>query len=149
MRMKATLVGLVIAAVLLGTTAPAGALTQDDSNVHGCVIAIGVQSVFGFDWKRWADATMSSADSPACKALRVEHLTVHTNDNGVLQSARSTVDLLGQILGGDRFGYKAAQVGSFRFAQAEFSWCADGGTSCATRKRTTATIYKGGNILYL
>jgi hypothetical protein len=141
-------VGMIVSIVLVGAAPPAGALTQDDTNVHGCDIRASAQSVIGLDWRRWTVAQLGGADTPACGALRVEHLTVFTNDNGLTRTATSNVDLLELILPGDHFDYQAAQIGTFRFARAEFSWCASGGTSCATRTRTRITIWKGGNVLF-
>jgi hypothetical protein len=147
LRIKALLVGLVAAVVVFGAAAPAGALTQDDSTVHGCDITASAQSVRGIDLSRWTVAQLSGADTPACGELGV-HWTVHTNDNGVARTDTTAVDLTQGIMPGDRFVYYAAQRGTFRYAQGTISWCAAGGTSCTTRTQTRITIYKGGNILY-
>jgi hypothetical protein len=148
MRVKLLIVALTVATVVFSASAPAGAVTADDSNVHGCEISVRVESVVGLDWRRWTDARLSGQDMPACGDIRVEHLTVFTNDNGVSRSASTDVDQLELLLPGDWFSYEAAQIGTFRFARAEFSWCPDGGDQCTTRTRTRIIIYKRGNVLY-
>ena len=137
LRIKALLIALVSAVVLLGAAAPAGAVTQDDSNVHGCDITAAAQSVRGIDFSRWTLAQLGGADMPACDALRV-HLTVFTNDNGVTRSASTDTNVLEQLMPGNRFDYRAAQVGTFRYAGRPCARGARRAEPAAPRGRTPA-----------
>jgi hypothetical protein len=151
MRARTSAACLGIVAVLLGGagTAPSGAETADDSNVHGCAITMRAIGGVGVDLRRYTDVWMAGAESEACGALRVS-LTVFTNENGTLRRSTTNVDQAnyGPPFPENSFIYETWAHGSFRYARAHFSWCADGGDSCATRVRTRATMYKGGAIAF-
>jgi hypothetical protein len=149
-RGRALSAGLLVAIVVLVTPSPAGAVTADSSNVHGCAISMkALGNVGGIDWRRYTELYLQGANSPACGALRVS-LTVFTDENGTTRSARTNFDEAnyGPPFPTDNFLLFVWQHGSFKYARAHFSWCADGTDSCTSRTRTRATMYKGGNILF-
>ena len=150
MRARSQGAGLLVAIVLLVTPAPAGAVTMDTSNVHGCAISMKAQGdIGGIDWRRYTELYLEGADSPACGGLRVS-LTLFTTENGTTRRARTTFDQAnhGPPFPTDNFSLFTWQHGSFKYGRAHFSWCADGSDRCTSRTRTRATMYKGGNILF-
>ena len=151
MRAKTLVAGLAIALVLLGGTgsAPAGAETSDDSNVHGCAITMRATGGVGIDLRRSTVVWLAGEESEACGGLRVS-LTVFTNDNGTPRRSTTNVDQAnhGPPFPDRSFVLETWAHGSFRYARAHFSWCADGGDDCAARVRTRATMYKGGAIMF-
>jgi hypothetical protein len=145
MHKLAVAVGLV-AALLLAGPQVAGATTDDTSNVHGCAIWMHAQSGFDMAFRPWVDGQLQSRGGEGCGGLRAS-LTIVTRDGQTVRTAKTTIDQ-DDLYPSASFVYETWAHGSFVRLVAWFSWCADGGTTCASRVSTRATMWKGGGILF-
>ena len=134
----------IAATALLAVPQAAGATTDDTSSVHGCTIWMHAKSGFDMAFRPWVDGQLQSRGGDGCGALRAS-LTIVTRDGRTTRTAKTTIDQ-DSYYSSPSFVYETWAHGSFVRLVAWFSWCADGGSTCASRVSTRATMWKGGRI---
>jgi hypothetical protein len=97
-------------------------------------------------FRPWVDGQLQSRGGEGCGDLRAS-LTIVTRDARTVRTSKTTIDQ-DDVFPSASFLYETWGNGSFVRLVAWFSWCADGGTDCASRVSTRATMWKGGGILF-